>query len=216
MINKSTNFALEIQLEHSFAIGSTYKKLNAQQRKDVLAYRKQQHLPLHAPPHFPDGEKTYIITAANYKHASILKSDSRKTNFERSILTLLEEELNAEIFAWCVLPNHYHLLVKIDLKQFQRSIGKFHRKFSIQWNREDHIPGRKVWYRFSDRWIRSEKHFQATINYIHANPVKHGYVKNASLWKWSSFNDYENNYGRDLLVKMWYEYPVHDFGNGWD
>ena len=59
----------------------------------------------------------------------------------------------------------------------------------LNWNREDGIPNRKVWYRFSDRGMRSEGHFFASINYIHANPVKHGYVEKATEWPWSSLHN---------------------------
>lgn len=78
------------------------------------------------------------------------------------------------------------------------------------------MPGRKVWYRFSDRAIRSERHLKAAINYIHANPVRHGLVDVATDWPWSSLAFYEQQYGLDVLRLWWRDYPVDDMGRGWD
>jgi hypothetical protein len=41
-----------------------------------------------------------------------------------------------------------------------------------------------------DRTIHDEKHFRATVDYIHANPVKAGLVHSAEEWPWSSASEY--------------------------
>lgn len=92
--------------------------------------------------------------------------------------------------SWVILPNHYHLLLSTDLEQFRARIGRLHNGKSTQWNREDGSPGRRVWFRFSDRHIRSEGDYYASLNYIYANPVKHGYAEEAALWPWSSVHKY--------------------------
>ena len=76
--------------------------------------------------------------------------------------------------------------------------------------------GRKVWYRYSDRLIRSERHHWASVNYIHYNPVKHGYVKKATDWPWVSAHEYLEAHGREWLAQTWTAYPVKDYGKGWD
>ncbi len=74
----------------------------------------------------------------------------------------------------------------------------------------------KVWYRFSDRAIRSERHYQATLNYIHYNPVKHNCVDSPYDWNESSLHWYLEVYGREWLRDGWVNYPVRDYGKGWD
>ena len=59
----------------------TYRKMNEIQRQDVVSYRKLQGLPLHSPPHFEDGFKTYILTAAIYEHKHIMASEDRRLDF---------------------------------------------------------------------------------------------------------------------------------------
>ena len=75
---------------------------------------------------------------------------------------------------------------------------------------------RRVWYKFTDRMIRSESHFFRAINYIHYNPVKHGYVTDPYDWKWTSLHEYFEVYGRDWLKEIWVAYPPGDLGSGWD
>ena len=59
------------------------------------------------------------------------------------------------IYAWCILPNHYHILVKTDcLKDLRKEIGRFHGRSSFKWNGEDQRRGRQVWHNCFDREIK--------------------------------------------------------------
>jgi len=193
-----------------------YRKMTPEQREAVVAARKTMARPWHAPPHLACDRTTYMISAACYEHREILVSPSRLSEFSEALLSGLETDLAADVQSWIVLPNHYHLLVRLDLGAFRRWVGRLHNGKATQWNREDRTPGRKVWYRFSDRRIRSERHYYASVNYIHANPVKHGYASRAGDWAWSSFHEYLAAFGRDTLTEWWKEYPVLDFGKDWD
>jgi putative transposase len=122
-----------------------------------------------------------------------------------------------QTYAWCVLPNHYHLLVRTDdLKSLTKALGQFHGRSSYAWNQEDDTRGRKVWHRAFDRAIRSDRHFWVTVNYIHHNPVHHGYVDKWQDWLWSSAKEFLELVGRDEASRMWREYPILDYGKKWD
>ena len=63
---------------------------------------------------------------------------------------------------------------------------------------------RGVWQkRFRDRLIRDEDEFKALLDYIHYNPVKHGYVAKPGEWEWSTFKnwvecgEYDSCWGND-------------------
>ena len=83
-------------------------------------------------------------------------------------------------------------------------------------NRRDDKTGRQCWFRAQDRCMRSKRHYLTTINYIHNNPVKHGYVDKWVEWPYSSFHWYLENKGRDWLIDTWREYPVLNYGDTWD
>ena len=114
------------------------------------------------------------------------------------------------------MPNHYHILVKANLNKIKNVLARLHNGIATQWNREDNSPGRKVWHRFSDRHIRSEAHYWASINYIHRNPVKHGHISSPSEWTASSFNIFQKNIGKNRMSLILHDYPVDEMGAGWD
>ncbi len=193
-----------------------YRKMTPAEKEAVLAERKARGFPLHEPPHFEEGVNTYLLTATCYEHKEILTTPARLEEFTRALIEGIRSEAGAKLHAWVVMPNHYHLLAEIDLAVFRSWIGRLHNGKSTQWNREDDAAGRKVWYRFSDRKVRSDKHFYATVNYIHFNPVKHKYVKKANEWPWSSLPNYVEDVGAETLSYWWRQYPVKDYGKGWD
>ena len=54
------------------------------------------------------------------------------------------------------------------------------------------------------------------MNYIHHNPVKHGYVDKWQDWPWSSAAEFLARVGRETAEKIWREYPILDYGKKWD
>ncbi len=195
-----------------------YRKMTNADRAEALARRKLHLRPWHAPPHFEQTRGVYIISAACYEHRSIMATGARRTEWEADVIDGLcqEDSESIDIHAWVVLPNHYHLLIEGDLRVFARWVSRLHNGAATRWNREDRTPGRKVWHRFADRVIRSERHYYASLNYIHANPVKHGHAATADAWTWSSLPVYMEAIGREHLAEWWREYPVGDYGKGWD
>jgi len=193
-----------------------WRKMTPAQREEVLHLRKQCRLPWHSPPHFGKEPNLYHISAACYEHAHILCTPDRLTSFESKLVSGLAESGVAEVSAWVVLPNHYHLLVKTSLPEFGKWLHRLHNKTATRWNGEDSKRGRKVWHRYADRCIRGKIHYYRTINYIHANPVKHGYVTKGGSWPWSSYAQFEEKHGRETLVQWWRDFPTTGYGAGWD
>jgi putative transposase len=195
-----------------------YRKLSAKERDDVVKYRQEHGYPLHAPPHPFRDAGAYLISAANFEHRPIMSSPERRTQFETRLLDSIKE-IAEEIIGWVVLPNHYHVLLAVDsLDAVSETLKYLHGKTSREWNIEDNLTGkRRVWYKFADTFIRNSAHLHTTFNYIHDNPVKHGYVSDPFDWPWSSIHIYHEDNGPAWLQEQWnaHEPPV-DFGMGWD
>ena len=64
--------------------------------------------------------------------------------------------------------------------------------------------------------MRSERHFLATVNYVHNNPVHHGYVRLWREWRWSSAAEYLAQMGEIEVKHVWRAYPLYDYGKNWD
>jgi putative transposase len=196
-----------------------WRKLSDIQRADLLTSRITNRVPWHGPPRLADVDGTpwFHITAACFEHRPLIgQSPERLTRFEADLFEVLEH-CGAAVGAWCVLPNHYHALVQSgDIRSLARTLGMLHGRTSHGWNIEESCGGRKVFHRMADRVIRSDAHGWATLNYIHHNPIKHGYVKRWTEWPWSSATRYLEAVGQAEAARIWNTYPVLDYGKGWD
>ena len=195
-----------------------YRKLSPKEREEIVHYRRQHGYPLHAPPHPFREAGAYLISVANFEHKAVMKTPARRTEFETLLLNALQEIAN-ELIAWVVLPNHYHILMSIHtFDDVSAALKQLHGTTSREWNIEDNLTGkRRVWYKFADTYIRNDEHLQIAFNYIHSNPVKHGYVSDPYEWPWSSLRMYCEDKGKDWLQKQEEVYkPPDDFGKGWD
>lgn len=194
-----------------------WRKMTQEQRKETLRIRKARHYPWHSPPHIVGPTDYYHLSAACYEHKAVIGySVERLASFSEQLL-LLVKFLCVTVFSWCVLPNHYHLLIETDdLEATEKEIGKLHGRTSYQWNGEENCRGRKVWYNCSDRYIRGDRHFWATMNYIHHNPVRHKYAPNWQEWPFSSAMDFLEKEGKEKAAELWIKYPILDYGKGWD
>jgi putative transposase len=193
-----------------------YRRMTPEQREAIVRLRATKGYPLHSPPH-PLKEKThYLLTAANFEHQHIMISAERRTEFQK--LTLKKfQEFDIEVAAWVFLANHYHVLAYVPaFPKLSLFFNRHHGAVSRQWNLEDNQVGRTVWYKFNDRMIRGEAHYLTTLNYIHYNPVRHGYAKRMDEWEWSSFHWYLEEMRRDWLVEIWKKYPLKNYGDKWD
>jgi putative transposase len=102
------------------------------------------------------------------------------------------------IDAWVVLPDHLHSIWTLpadDLNysaRWQAIKTAFSKRIPADEFRSasrDAKGERGIWQRrFWERTIRDDRHYAAHVDYIHFNPVKHGLVKNATDWPYSSFH----------------------------
>lgn len=188
-----------------------YRKLSQIEREEVLRIRKENGYPLHSPPHPIRTHGYYLITATCFDHAPVMGASDRRNDFETRLLDNLKSIL-AEVVAWVVLPNHYHFLACFECFEcISTMMKKLHTSTSFEWNQTDGLTGRRrVWYHYVDRLMRSEGQMAQVFNYIHYNPVKHGYVDSPYDWIWSSLGLYEQDYGRDWLREKWVKFPPHE------
>jgi putative transposase len=194
----------------------SYRRLSDQERQALVQERRARGYPPHQPPHPVRGQSLYLLTATCYEHQHYICTPERRQGlldllFERFILEAIE------LCAWVILTNHYHVLVKVpDFGLLGDVFRRVHGRSSHDWNKEDDAPGRRVWYRYSDRAMRSDGHVYTTLNYIHYNPVKHDRVESPYDWPWSSVHWYLEHEGREWLRDLWQRYPLHSYGREWD
>jgi putative transposase len=195
-----------------------WRKLTEAQRAELLTWRQQNRRPWHRPPHRGlEVPRAYHLTAACYEHAPHIGYSCRR--MEDTCDALLENlhAFDSRVHAWCLLPNHYHALITTDrLPDIMDALGQMHGRLSRAWNLEEKTPGRQNWCGAVDRVMRSENHYWATMNYIHHNPVRHRYVTRWQDWPYGSAVEFLERMERAEVEAIWRDYPVLDYGAGWD
>lgn len=194
-----------------------WRKLTDPQRQELLHWRQQSRNPWHSPPHREGDSGRYLITAACFEHQPIIGlTAKRMAAFASALLTVFKAG-RASVHAWVVLPNHYHVLADTeDILGLLKQIGLLHGRSSHEWNGEENLRRRQVSCKAAETSMKSERHFWAALNYVHHNPVRHGYARLWLDWPFSSAADYLEAVGREPAQQAWKEYPVLDFGKEWD
>jgi putative transposase len=91
------------------------------------------------------------------------------------------------LLAWCIMPNHVHVVVEPIEGNRLGAIVQAWKSFTA--HRANGVLGRSgpFWHKdYFDRFIRDEGHLARTIDYIENNPVKAGLASTADSWPWSS------------------------------
>ncbi|MEI8120387.1 MAG: transposase [Actinomycetes bacterium] len=169
---------------------------------------------MHHPPHLYLDHTWYLVTASTLRHEHLLAIDQVKPYFQTKLRELVDE-FSVTLRAWVVLNNHYHLLLKSqrghDLPRFT---ARLHGATSRFVNQQDAVTGRQVWHNYWDTCIRTERDLWVRFNYVHFNPVKHGYVQQPIDWPFSSYHYYLRTKGVEWLDDCCSRYPVIDLVSG--
>ena len=100
---------------------------------------------------------------------------------------LKEDGISYKLFAWVVMPNHTHSLLRRFEDTNIANILSAHKGATAQEaNRVLQRSGQFWREEYFDRYIRNERHFWNTVRYIENNPVKAGLCREPSDWPFSS------------------------------
>lgn len=144
---------------------------------------------------------TYFFTVVTFGRKPVLWQQ-KNIDLLRAVFF---EEMKRRPFiidAIVVMPDHIHALWTLpandnDYSTRWRNIKSLFTRKIKQDDRPEASPARRhkkeqaIWQRrFWEHRIRNEKDFENHVNYIHYNPVKHGYVQNPKDWRYSSVHRY--------------------------
>lgn len=150
------------------------------------------------------------ITPNNFYHVYNRAIDKRtifytEKDYEYFINKALffKEKTNIKILAYCVLPNHWHFLLKEPTSQVDQtsqvrysSISKFisllSNSYTKYFNIHKNHSGRIFQGQFKSKLITDDAYLQNIIKYINLNPIKHKISKNINDWNFTSHHNYLN------------------------
>ena len=132
----------------------------------------------------------YFITTATHKRERIF-ANQKTCKILLVALEFFKLTLDYKIYAYCLMPNHLHIILqtmgKHNPSYIMRMIkGNFSRKFNMMHSRQG-----KVWQEgFYDTGLRNIAMMLQKIEYIHDNPVRAGIVPSPDQYPFSSYTFY--------------------------
>lgn len=96
----------------------------------------------------------------------------------------------ASVLAYCLMPNHYHLLVRLLSSDFSETMQQFGTSFTKAINKRFDRAGPLFQSRFKAIHVEREEYLVHLSHYIHLNPVVAGLVKSPADWEFSSYREY--------------------------
>lgn len=131
----------------------------------------------------------YHIMLRGINRQEIFKDDE---DYERLIQIIQEykEVCEYKIFAYCIMNNHIHLLIKEGKEDFGRVFRRIGAKYVYWYN----LKYKRVGHLFQDRYrsevVENERYFLTVLRYIHQNPIKAGVINDIKKYPWSSYCEY--------------------------
>lgn len=130
----------------------------------------------------------------------ILRGINRQDIFEdeldyRFFVKTLEEVKaisEFELYAYCLMPNHIHLLLRVGGEPLDQVFRRIGTRFVYWYNGKYNRVGHLFQDRFRSEPVDNENYFCTVLRYIIWNPAKAGLERCPGNYPWSSYNDYKN------------------------
>lgn len=94
------------------------------------------------------------------------------------------------IYAYCILDNHVHLLIKEGTKSISDIMKSIEDRYALYYNRKYERVGHLFQSRFPSEAVNDREYFYTLLRYIHRNPVKAMEAKTPEEYPFSSWNEY--------------------------
>ena len=95
-----------------------------------------------------------------------------------------------KIFAYCLMSNHVHLLLKIEKEDIDLIIKRVASSYVYWYNWKYKRNGHLFQDRFKSEPVENDSYFLTVVRYIHQNPLKAGVCKSIDGYNFSSYNEY--------------------------
>ena len=131
----------------------------------------------------------YHVMLMGINQQKIFEDDEDCEKF-LEILCICKKVSGFKLFAYCLMGNHVHLLMKAqdeDLDQIFKRIGA---RYVYWYNWKYRRVGHLFQDRFKSEPINSDKYFLTVLRYIHQNPIKAKLCDTIKEYKWSSYREY--------------------------
>ena len=145
----------------------------------------------------------YHVTSRGNARQAIFADDRDRKRF----LSLLEREIAQQRWrchAYCLMDNHYHLLLETPEANLSRGMGRLNMAYAQGFNRRHERVGHLFQGRYKAILVQKDGHLAELCRYLVLNPVRAGLVESAEHWPWSSYRATASGRGAtDWLTTRW-------------
>jgi putative transposase len=162
-----------------------------------------------------DPRGTYHVTSRGNYRQPIFVDDDHYEHYLK-MLTTVSRKYEWLVLDWCLLPNHFHLVLRLLDDGLSDGMRELNGGFS-RWTNRIHGrtgTGHLVRNRFGAKPIKSDEHMLEVCRYVPLNPVRAGLVERAEDWPWSGYRatlgleDARIFHSPDLVLRLFHSEPT--------
>ena len=107
-----------------------------------------------------------------------------------ALLQETSEMFDFQVSAFCLMSNHYHILVQTPSGNLSRAMRHVNGVYTQRYNRRHDTDGQLFRGRYKSVLVQEDSHLLELLRYIHRNPVRAQMCNGASDYLWSSHHGY--------------------------
>ena len=147
-----------------------------------------------------DGLIYHVINRGNNRQRVFRKPADYQAFLDA--LADLKQRKPFELYGYCLLGNHFHLLLRPRGTSISRIVQSLLVSHTQRYHKH-HKSGGHVWQgRFKSPVIQNDEHLLTVLRYIEANPLRAKLVKRAELYPWSSYRVHGLGEASELIDRL--------------
>ena len=131
----------------------------------------------------------YHVMNRGAGHRMIFNTDEQRQYF-LSLLEVTAKRFNADWHAYCLMGNHYHLMLQTPDGNLQRIMRHINGIYTQYFNRSENTDGALFRGRYKAILVDAQAYWLQLSRYIHRNPLEAGLVGDLTDYPWSSYQAY--------------------------
>ncbi len=128
----------------------------------------------------------YHLVSRGNERREIFVDDGDRRRFLATLRSVVER-LNVLCHAYCLMGNHYHLLLETPDANLSLAARQLNGVYAQSFNQRHRRVGHLFQGRFTSRLVEKETYLLVVSRYIVLNPVRAGLVRSPADWRWSSY-----------------------------
>lgn len=140
----------------------------------------------------------YHIFNRGLNKGKIFQEDKDYEKLLKTLASLLHEG-DWSIYAYCLMPNHYHFLVEEKKTPIAKLMRRLFTSYSLYFNKKYNKNGPLFQDRFKSKLVQKDDYFLVVSRYIHLNPYLSGLTNDPEEYVYSSIREYTGKNKRKII-----------------